>query len=552
MRYLCLLIALVCVFVAPASAQDDAAWWDDGCDPQARAVIDPTVGGVDYEGACAVYRACDPNAEGNPLCQLRAFQHLVAACAPDDRRCEQTAALYAAAILMFDLPLGESVDFSPPQSVITGVPAALAAFQAGDDTAAYAGYAATSPDDFRYQAALPLSRAIVEMARGNTDAALRQFSDVFAMDFTSPLASYMRARLYASEGRMDEASWDAATVAFAAQSTPELANFVGAFAAQYPLDTAVMGDWLGYPVMQDSFGPAGGFYYDITLLPPAPVRIGIYDDLDRLFAIDLDAIPAAYGNESDAPPSAQILRLQEDTESYALDFPSYYDEYTGGITLTSYGDTLLGWRNISFFEGSSSRMFLLAPADAPDPRANLAGTRHCEGGVISRVQVGQGVESAYYAERTQLYDAPDGSPTTLIDAFVPLTITAGPTCVGSVTWWQVADDAGNVGWLAENEDNQYRINPSSPWLFYCPAAPEPRLYAGAQAVVVASFGANNVRVSADGDSAEVGQLAEGATFTVIDGPVCADGYVWWKVAYDGGEGWTAEGEGDNYWLELTR
>jgi len=45
---------------------------------------------------------------------------------------------------------------------------------------------------------------------------------------------------------------------------------------------------------------------------------------------------------------------------------------------------------------------------------------------------------------------------------------------------------------------------------------------------------------------------------IIDGPKCADGWVWWRVRsqYDGLEGWTSEGEqpiGEDpiYWLEPT-
>jgi hypothetical protein len=47
-------------------------------------------------------------------------------------------------------------------------------------------------------------------------------------------------------------------------------------------------------------------------------------------------------------------------------------------------------------------------------------------------------------------------------------------------------------------------------------------------------------------------LYPGAVVQVIGGPVCADGLVFWKVMNDsipGGAGWTAEGDGTNYWLE---
>lgn len=36
------------------------------------------------------------------------------------------------------------------------------------------------------------------------------------------------------------------------------------------------------------------------------------------------------------------------------------------------------------------------------------------------------------------------------------------------------------------------------------------------------------------------QIEPGTSFTVIGGPACADGYFWWRVAYNGQLGWTAE------------
>lgn len=36
------------------------------------------------------------------------------------------------------------------------------------------------------------------------------------------------------------------------------------------------------------------------------------------------------------------------------------------------------------------------------------------------------------------------------------------------------------------------------------------------------------------------QIEPGTSFAVIGGPACADGYLWWRVAYNGRLGWTAE------------
>ena len=50
----------------------------------------------------------------------------------------------------------------------------------------------------------------------------------------------------------------------------------------------------------------------------------------------------------------------------------------------------------------------------------------------------------------------------------------------------------------------------------------------------------------------IGQISSGMTGKIVDGPVCADGLVFWKIeskSVPGGIGWTAEGDGTNHWLE---
>jgi hypothetical protein len=50
----------------------------------------------------------------------------------------------------------------------------------------------------------------------------------------------------------------------------------------------------------------------------------------------------------------------------------------------------------------------------------------------------------------------------------------------------------------------------------------------------------------------IATLEAGTVVKVLEGPVCADGLVYWKVENDiipGSVGWTAEGDGKEYWLE---
>jgi hypothetical protein len=63
---------------------------------------------------------------------------------------------------------------------------------------------------------------------------------------------------------------------------------------------------------------------------------------------------------------------------------------------------------------------------------------------------------------------------------------------------------------------------------------------------------NRVRTEADTDSEVIAQLDPGSLVKILEGPVCADGLVFWKVenvTIPGDGGWTAEGDGIEYWLE---
>jgi hypothetical protein len=50
-------------------------------------------------------------------------------------------------------------------------------------------------------------------------------------------------------------------------------------------------------------------------------------------------------------------------------------------------------------------------------------------------------------------------------------------------------------------------------------------------------------------SVEIGIIPPNGVFIVMAGPECASGLNWWQVNYNGQVGWTAEGEGNTYWLE---
>ena len=79
------------------------------------------------------------------------------------------------------------------------------------------------------------------------------------------------------------------------------------------------------------------------------------------------------------------------------------------------------------------------------------------------------------------------------------------------------------------------------------------LAVGQNAVVVEVGHPNRVRSSPNTTTNNViGKIDPGKFAKIVDGPVCADGLVFWKVESNlipSGSGWTAEGDGKVHWLE---
>jgi hypothetical protein len=88
--------------------------------------------------------------------------------------------------------------------------------------------------------------------------------------------------------------------------------------------------------------------------------------------------------------------------------------------------------------------------------------------------------------------------------------------------------------------------------FICPGSPVTQLKAGISAYV--SFYppyANRVRAEPTWTTgAIIGFIQPGEVVDVLDGPVCANGVVWWQIQSreQNLTGWTVEGDVNNYWL----
>ncbi|MBN2555463.1 MAG: serine/threonine protein kinase [Anaerolineales bacterium] len=61
---------------------------------------------------------------------------------------------------------------------------------------------------------------------------------------------------------------------------------------------------------------------------------------------------------------------------------------------------------------------------------------------------------------------------------------------------------------------------------------------------------NRLRTATGADSTVMTCVDPGVTMRVIDGPICMDGWLWWRVAVTSGpSGWMAEGDGYSYWVD---
>lgn len=95
------------------------------------------------------------------------------------------------------------------------------------------------------------------------------------------------------------------------------------------------------------------------------------------------------------------------------------------------------------------------------------------------------------------------------------------------------------------------VDVQAPTTFTCAGAPTTRLAVGMSGMVSFTNGAPlNTRDAAAGNL--ITQIQEGTAFTVLAGPQCVDGYVWYQLNFANGmTGWSAEGDNDGYFIEPT-
>ncbi|MEQ8674728.1 MAG: hypothetical protein RLP44_27225 [Aggregatilineales bacterium] len=545
-----IILVLLLILPLPMQAQDNL-WQNDGCSEVVIEEIAATTYVLDYHAACAHYLTCDPTSEGDAVCQFSTFEMLLEQCPLDDAQCHDGAILFAAAILAFDNPFYDSAGWEPPQTVIDGVPRGLEAFWNGPDEAALSAYALTRTSSYRYDQMMPLSRAVLNQRLGQTQPATFEFSSAFAVTPDQPLLLYARSQFYAQMGRMDEAAFDIASIASILADEPASAEFVATLQEAFPLDETVMGAWMLYPLAVTRSLDDGYFTTDQSLEPPRPIQLGVFEDIQQIAAIGLKNWSS--GTEGYLIPDDrfQVLGASDEGTSYILNYVQLY-ENSGSLTLTFDEGNFIG-HEVRVASDVYEWNFIVAPANAPDPRLSFADARICEGGVVSRVGIGTIVTGASFTAPLTLADSPAGATTgEVYPRESDIAINDAPVCVENVLWWHGVQAQGESGWFAENDGMTYHVAPVTG--AYCALNPPTlatRLSVGTTGAVVPDLGANNMRAYPSSQGELLDAIPPQATFDILGGPVCIDDLVWWFVDYDGLLGWTAEGADGIYWLAPT-
>lgn len=175
------------------------------------------------------------------------------------------------------------------------------------------------------------------------------------------------------------------------------------------------------------------------------------------------------------------------------------------------------------------------------------------------------------------------------------TVLEGPRCdEDGRAWWRVSYSS-STGWMVEGEGSEYYVMPLLPDIpaptaavqlafatntpdeavqavvipTLTPLRPSPTVaptatpiicYGGTvpmpPRLIIGEYGRvtpgepNNLRDAPASNASLVGQIPGGDVFRVIAGPECDYyGRPWWRVQYEGIEGWTVEGADGSYFVE---
>ena len=256
--------------------------------------------------------------------------------------------------------------------------------------------------------------------------------------------------------------------------------------------------------------------------------------------------------------------------------PTFTQTYTPSPTLT-FTPSLTPTPSNTFTPSyTPSPTLTFTPSNTPTPSATpRPNAVTCPGFMTSRLMAGE-QGRVLPPDPLRLRDAPSTAGTQLatIPAGATFDVLEGPECdpVGRA-WWRVSY-RNTVGWTVEGQGEAYftepligseaavtitftpsrtqRVTPAATDIVEtvtCAGFMPSRLTIGGQGRVTPGT-PNNVRSAPSPSGALVGQIDGGAIFNVLEGPTCDPaGRAWWRVEHNGITGWTAEGQGNTYFVE---
>ncbi len=127
-----------------------------------------------------------------------------------------------------------------------------------------------------------------------------------------------------------------------------------------------------------------------------------------------------------------------------------------------------------------------------------------------------------------------------------VSVLEGPTEADGYTWWRVGNNE-LAGWVAEGDGEVTWLSPD---LGSTQPVDRPVQLGDDVLVTVGATGVLSIRASASTSGRVEHQVPDRTQLTVVEGPIEANGYRWWKVTNESGNitGWAAEGSGDDRWL----
>ena len=126
----------------------------------------------------------------------------------------------------------------------------------------------------------------------------------------------------------------------------------------------------------------------------------------------------------------------------------------------------------------------------------------------------------------------DGLVLTVAPADAVADVLEGPNCSNGYNWWKIRVVVLNVvytGWVADGENGvTLLVNANASPTPFCGPARSLRIGMTGYVQYIDQI-PKNMRVAPSLKSEIAATLLDGIGFTIIDGPVCADGYNWWRI-----------------------